>query len=134
MKEQQWHWSGNNTNSFHAWGPCYDGPHGKNLKAKILEEIPAVKLDVMELDLSSLASVEKFASEYKSLGLPLNVLMDYGYPISAVQRQLRNLACNQPFRLLMKATEKEGLSMFIQRPHGFAYSEGIRFGSINDES
>lgn len=48
---------------------------GKNLKQKIIEEIPAAKLDVLELDLSSLASVKKFASEFKSLGLPLNVLM-----------------------------------------------------------
>ncbi|KAL2923582.1 Short-chain dehydrogenase TIC 32 chloroplastic [Bienertia sinuspersici] len=70
----------------------------KNRKAKILEEIPAAKLDIMELDLSSLASVMKFASEYKSLGLPLNVLI------------------------------------VSSEAHRFAYSEGIRFGSINDES
>ena len=48
---------------------------GKNLKQKILAEIPTAKIDVMELDLSSLASVEKFASEFKSSNLSLNVLM-----------------------------------------------------------
>lgn len=48
---------------------------GKNIKDKLLEEIPAAKIDVMELDLSSLASVKKFASEFKSSGLPLNILM-----------------------------------------------------------
>lgn len=48
---------------------------GKDLKEKILNEIPAAKIDVMELDLSSLASVEKFASKFMSLELPLNILM-----------------------------------------------------------
>lgn len=48
---------------------------GRNVKETILKEIPTAKVDVMELDLSSLASVRKFASEYKSLGLPLNLLM-----------------------------------------------------------
>ncbi|KNA25511.1 hypothetical protein SOVF_005970 isoform A [Spinacia oleracea] len=80
---------------------------GKNIKDKLLEEIPAAKIDVMELDLSSLASVKKFASEFKSSGLPLNILMDYGYTISAVRRQ---------------------------QAHRFAYTEGICFDKINDES
>lgn len=48
---------------------------GRKVKEAILKEIPTAKIDVMELDLSSLASVRKFASEYQSLGLPLNLLM-----------------------------------------------------------
>ena len=48
---------------------------GRNVKETILKEMPTAEIDVMELDLSSLASVRKFASEYKSLGLPLNILM-----------------------------------------------------------
>jgi len=48
---------------------------GRHVRNEILEEIPTAKIDVMELDLSSLASVEKFASKYNSSGLPLNVLM-----------------------------------------------------------
>lgn len=48
---------------------------GRDVKETILKEMPTAKIDVMELDLSSLAAVRKFASEYKSSGLPLNLLM-----------------------------------------------------------
>lgn len=48
---------------------------GRDVKEAILKEIPTAIIDVMELDLSSLASVRKFASEYKSSGHPLNILM-----------------------------------------------------------
>lgn len=47
----------------------------KTIKEVILEEIPTAKVDAMELDLSSMASVRKFASEFISFGLPLNILM-----------------------------------------------------------
>ncbi|KAJ9147941.1 hypothetical protein P3X46_030053 [Hevea brasiliensis] len=49
---------------------------GKNVKETILKEIPTAKIDVMHLDLSSITSVRKFASEYISLGLPLNLLIN----------------------------------------------------------
>lgn len=48
---------------------------GRNVKERIIKEIPTATIDVMELDLSSLASVRKFASDYNSSGLPLNVLV-----------------------------------------------------------
>uniref|UniRef100_A0A2N9FVX6 Short-chain dehydrogenase TIC 32, chloroplastic n=1 Tax=Fagus sylvatica TaxID=28930 RepID=A0A2N9FVX6_FAGSY len=48
---------------------------GKNVKEQILKEIPNAKIDVMELDLSSMVSVRKFGSDYNASGLPLNLLM-----------------------------------------------------------
>ncbi|CAL8157283.1 unnamed protein product [Prunus armeniaca] len=48
---------------------------GAKVKEAILEEISNAKIDVMELDLSLLASVRKFAADYNSSGLPLNILM-----------------------------------------------------------
>ena len=48
---------------------------GRNAKEAILREIPGANVDVMELDLSLMASVRKFASEYQSSSLPLNLLM-----------------------------------------------------------
>lgn len=48
---------------------------GKDVKEAIVKEIPSAKVDAMELDLSSMASVRKFASDYKTQGLPLNLLM-----------------------------------------------------------
>lgn len=47
----------------------------KKVKEAIIKEVPEAKIDIMELDLSSFASVRKFASDYNSLGLPLNLLM-----------------------------------------------------------
>lgn len=48
---------------------------GKVAKEAIVKEIPTAKVDAMELDLSSMASVKKFASDFNSSGLPLNILM-----------------------------------------------------------
>ncbi|XWS33050.1 hypothetical protein CRYUN_Cryun22dG0044700 [Craigia yunnanensis] len=49
---------------------------GRNVKEAILKEIPGAKIDVMELDLSSMATVRKFASEYQSSSLALNLLIN----------------------------------------------------------
>lgn len=48
---------------------------GKDVKEAIVEEIATAKIDAMELDLSSLSSVRKFASDFKSSGHPLNILV-----------------------------------------------------------
>lgn len=48
---------------------------GQNVREAILKDIPIAKVDVMELDLSSMASVRKFASNFNSSNLPLNILM-----------------------------------------------------------
>ena len=44
-------------------------------KARIVSEFPDSEIVVMALDLSSLASVRNFVSEFESLQLPLNLLM-----------------------------------------------------------
>ncbi|MED6199717.1 Short-chain dehydrogenase TIC 32, chloroplastic [Stylosanthes scabra] len=49
--------------------------NAKHVKESILKEIPTAKVDAMELDLSSMDSVRKFASQFNSSGLPLNILM-----------------------------------------------------------
>lgn len=48
---------------------------GKDVKEAIVKQVPAAKIDAMELDVSSFSSVKKFASDFKSSGLPLNILM-----------------------------------------------------------
>ncbi|XP_021765082.1 short-chain dehydrogenase TIC 32, chloroplastic-like isoform X2 [Chenopodium quinoa] len=50
--------------------------NGREIRAKILNEVPSAKIDIMELDLSSMASVRTFASDYKSTTLPLNLLIN----------------------------------------------------------
>ncbi|KNA25512.1 hypothetical protein SOVF_005970 isoform B [Spinacia oleracea] len=94
---------------------------GKNIKDKLLEEIPAAKIDVMELDLSSLASVKKFASEFKSSGLPLNILINNAGIMAT------------PFQLSEDNVELQFATNHLEA-HRFAYTEGICFDKINDES
>jgi hypothetical protein len=48
---------------------------GLDAKAAIVAKIPGARIDVLELDLSSIASVRRFASEFDSLKLHLNILM-----------------------------------------------------------
>lgn len=48
---------------------------GQITKEAIEKQIPRAKVDVLELDLSSMASVKKFVSDFKSTDLPLNLLM-----------------------------------------------------------
>ncbi|MQM16806.1 hypothetical protein Taro_049767 [Colocasia esculenta] len=49
---------------------------GDKVKESLLEANPAAKIDVMEMDLSSLASVESFAGAFLSSDRPLNILIN----------------------------------------------------------
>jgi hypothetical protein len=46
-----------------------------SVRQAVLADTPAATLDVMELDLSSMASVRKFAADFSAKGLPLNILV-----------------------------------------------------------
>ncbi|RDX92766.1 Short-chain dehydrogenase TIC 32, chloroplastic, partial [Mucuna pruriens] len=48
----------------------------KNIKETILKETPTAKVDIMELDLSSMKSIQNFASEFNSSGFSLNILIN----------------------------------------------------------
>ncbi|XP_062028183.1 short-chain dehydrogenase TIC 32, chloroplastic-like isoform X1 [Rosa rugosa] len=125
---------------------------GTNVKEAILKEIPSAKIDVMELDLSSLASVRKFAAEYNSKGLPLNILINNAgvmadkFKLSQDNIEL-DFATNHLGHFLltnllldnMKHTSRkssiEGRIVNVSSfGHRYIYREGIRFDSINDES
>ncbi|KAD5508349.1 hypothetical protein E3N88_16052 [Mikania micrantha] len=49
---------------------------GMTVRETILTETPNAKVDVTELDLSSLSSVREFATEYHYSGLPLHILIN----------------------------------------------------------
>lgn len=125
---------------------------GRKVKEEILKEIPSAKIDVMKLDLSSLASVKKFASEYKSTDLPLNLLINnagvMATPFMLSQDNVElQFATNHLGHFLLtnllldimkntaRESQKEGRIINVSSEgHRFAYSEGIRFEKINDES
>ncbi|XP_028053923.1 short-chain dehydrogenase TIC 32, chloroplastic-like [Camellia sinensis] len=125
---------------------------GKEVKEAILKEIPTAKVDAIELDLSSLASVRKFVSEYNSLGLPLNLLINNAgimatpFMLSKDKIELQ-FATNHIGHFLLtnllletmketvRTTSKEGRIVNVSsRRHQFSYPEGIRFDKINDQS
>ncbi|XP_058223856.1 short-chain dehydrogenase TIC 32, chloroplastic-like isoform X2 [Rhododendron vialii] len=124
---------------------------GRKVREAILEENPNAKIDVMELDLSSMASVRNFASEFNSLGLPLNLLINnagiFGYPFMLSQDKIElQFGTNHLGHFLltnllletMKSTarqsHKEGRIVNVSSVgHWFAF-RGIQFDTINDES
>ncbi|XP_062026235.1 short-chain dehydrogenase TIC 32, chloroplastic-like isoform X1 [Rosa rugosa] len=125
---------------------------GNNVKEAILKDIPTAKIDIMELDLSSLASVTKFAADYNSKGLPLNILINnagvMATPFKLSQDNIElQFATNHLGHFLltnllletMKHTSRESriegrVVNVASLGHKFGYPEGIVFDEINDES
>ncbi|XP_059304761.1 short-chain dehydrogenase TIC 32, chloroplastic-like isoform X1 [Lycium ferocissimum] len=123
---------------------------GKDVREAIVKEIPAAKVDTMELDLSSLASVKKFASDYKSSGRQLNLLINNAgimatpFMLSKDNIELQFATNHLGHFLLtnlllekMKETARKTkiggrIVNVSSEAHRFAYSEGIRFDKIND--
>ncbi|XP_028052935.1 short-chain dehydrogenase TIC 32, chloroplastic-like [Camellia sinensis] len=125
---------------------------GRKVKDAILKENPNAKIDVMELDLSSMVSVRKFASEYKSTDLPLNLLINnagvMAPPFMLTQDKIElQFGTNHIGHFLLtnllletmkntaRVSHKEGRIVNVSSEgHRFAYSEGVQFDKINDES
>ncbi|KAB5564515.1 hypothetical protein DKX38_004569 [Salix brachista] len=125
---------------------------GGKVKDEILKAIPTAKIDVMLLDLNSMESVRKFASEFISLSLPLNILINnagiMAAPFMLSQDNIEmQFATNHVGHFLltdlvldtMKKTARESdregrIVILSSEAHRFTYSEGIRFDKINDES
>ncbi|CAI0403100.1 unnamed protein product [Linum tenue] len=63
---------------------------GKKVREEIVKQAPSAKVDAMELDLSSLASVRKFASAFNSSGRRLNLLIYSSY-LAYGQSKLANI-------------------------------------------
>ncbi|KAI4370280.1 hypothetical protein MLD38_018647 [Melastoma candidum] len=125
---------------------------GRAVRESIVKEIPSAKTDVMELDLSSMASVRRFASDYSTSGRPLNLLINnagvMACPFTLSQDNIElQFATNHLGHFLLtnllldtmkrtaRETSTEGRIVNLSSVgHRFAYSEGIRFDKINDES
>lgn len=48
---------------------------GERVKEEIVKNVPAAGIDVLQLDVSSMSSVKRFADNFNGLNLPLNILM-----------------------------------------------------------
>ncbi|KAL4191474.1 hypothetical protein AMTRI_Chr07g80700 [Amborella trichopoda] len=125
---------------------------GQEVKETIIKQNPSAKLDVMELNLSSMASVRKFASEFNSMDLPLNILVNnagvMGTPFQLSEDGIElQFATNHIGHFLltnlllenMKTTARkcktEGRIVNVSSDgHKLTYREGIWFDQINDKS
>ncbi|GMH29747.1 hypothetical protein Nepgr_031590 [Nepenthes gracilis] len=125
---------------------------GEDVKVAILNEIPAAKIDVFKLDLSSVASVRKFAEEYNSSGHPLHLLINnagimatpFKLSKDGIELQfatnhlghflLTNLLLDTMKKTVNSSNRKGRIVIVSSAAHRFAYREGICFDRINDES
>jgi WW domain-containing oxidoreductase len=48
---------------------------GERVKEEIVKNVPAAGIDVLQLDVSSMSSVKRFADNFNGINLPLNILM-----------------------------------------------------------
>ncbi|KAM0864510.1 hypothetical protein ACQ4PT_043875 [Festuca glaucescens] len=60
----------------HVVMPARNLAAADSVRQAVLADTPAATLEVMELDLSSMASVRKFAADFNAKGLPLNILVN----------------------------------------------------------
>ncbi|KAL5098494.1 hypothetical protein RYX36_002821 [Vicia faba] len=125
---------------------------GKNIREEILKEIPTAKIDVMELDLSSMASVRKFASDFNSSALPLNILINNAgicAPVFTLSKDnielqfatnylghflLTNLLLDTMKKTSSESNKEGRIVNVSSEGHSYTYPEGIIFDKINDES
>ncbi|KAJ9549822.1 hypothetical protein OSB04_022365 [Centaurea solstitialis] len=135
----------------HVVMPVRNVEAGKKVKESIAEKIPNAKLEVMELDISSLESVRTFASQYCSKGHPLNILIlnagimtppfslsKDGIELQFATNHVGNFLLTNLLLDTMKKTAKESgiegrIVILSSEVHRVSYKEGIRFDKINDE-
>ncbi|XP_051143839.1 short-chain dehydrogenase TIC 32, chloroplastic-like [Andrographis paniculata] len=125
---------------------------GLETKEIITKQVPNAKVEAMEMDLSSMASVRNFAENFNSLELPLNILVNNAgvmatpFTLSKDNIELQ-FATNHVGHFLltnlmletMKKTARESsregrIVNVSSRRHKFSYPEGIRFDKINDRT
>ncbi|GJM99609.1 hypothetical protein PR202_ga16729 [Eleusine coracana subsp. coracana] len=104
-------------------------PAAQALRDDVLAQVPEAKIDVMELNLSSMASVRAFASEFIAKGLPLNILM-YSSIGAYGQSKLANiLHANE----LARRFKEEGVNITANSLHpGSIITNLLRHHSILD--
>ncbi|PWZ54716.1 Short-chain dehydrogenase TIC 32, chloroplastic [Zea mays] len=125
---------------------------GLDAREAIVAKIPVARIDVLELDLSSVASVRRFASNFDSLNLPLNILINNaGVMTRSCTRSYDGLelhfATNHIGHFLLtnlllenmkKTCRDSGIEGRIvnltSSAHSITYREGICFDKIHDPS
>ncbi|KAK3172194.1 hypothetical protein Dsin_006272 [Dipteronia sinensis] len=121
-------------------------------KKLIVEENETARVDVLKLDLASIASIRSFVDNFNALDLPLNILInnagimfcpyqlsDDGIEIQFATNHLGHFLLTNLLLEKMKKTAKvtgiEGRIVNLSSiAHQYTYKGGIRFDKINDKS
>ncbi|MQL91414.1 hypothetical protein Taro_024038 [Colocasia esculenta] len=124
---------------------------GHCAKEAITKEVPKAKIDVLELDLASMASVRKFSSEFSSLKLPLNILINnagimacpFALSPDGIELQfatnhighflLTDLLLENMKKTARKSAIEGRIVILSSEAHTVTYREGIRFDKINNK-
>ncbi|XP_038982729.1 short-chain dehydrogenase TIC 32, chloroplastic-like isoform X2 [Phoenix dactylifera] len=125
---------------------------GSGVKAAIMKEIRTAKIDVMELDLSLMASVRKFVENFNKLNLPLNILINNagialvpfmlsrdGIELHFATNYLGHFLLTnlllENMRITARESGIEGRIVIVSSvAYEATYHEGIRFDKINEKS
>ncbi|MCO5593432.1 hypothetical protein L7F22_047446 [Adiantum nelumboides] len=121
---------------------------GEAVKQSILNETSNARLHVLQLDLSSIASVQKFAGEFRALNLPLNILINNAgvmarpFELSADAIELNHIGHFLLTELVlddMKRTVQESgvegrIVILSSDSHFNSYRGGICFDSLNSKT
>ncbi|PAN48624.1 hypothetical protein PAHAL_9G395800 [Panicum hallii] len=125
---------------------------GLAVKESIVANIPGARIDVLELDLSSMASVRRFASEFESLNLPLNILINNagvltrncscscdGLELHFATNHIGHFLLTNLLLENMKSTCRDSgtegrIVNVTSAGHAMTYPEGICFDKIRDPS
>ncbi|XP_008658240.1 short-chain dehydrogenase TIC 32, chloroplastic-like isoform X2 [Zea mays] len=125
---------------------------GLMAKDAIVAKTPDARIDVLELDLSSIASVRRFASEFDSLKLPLNILinnagvmtrnctrscdgLELHFATNHIGHFLLTNLVLENMKSTCRDTGTEGRIVNVTSAgHVMTYPEGIRFETIRDPS
>ncbi|KAL8196246.1 hypothetical protein R6Q57_025246 [Mikania cordata] len=120
-------------------------------KDTIIKGCASATIDVMELDVSSLESVIRFADEYISMGLPLNILIcnagvmfpPFSLSKDGIESQfatnylghfhLTNLLLDTMKTTSRKCGKEGRIVLVSSEAHRLTYKGGIMFDKLNDE-
>ncbi|CAL4915419.1 unnamed protein product [Urochloa decumbens] len=142
----------------HVVMPARNVAAGLAVKETIVASIPGARIDVLEMDLSSMASVRRFASEFESLNLPLNILINnagimtrnctcscdglelhfatnhIAFVLNAGHFLLTNLLLESMKKTCRDSGTEGRIINVTSAGHTMTYPEGICFDKIHDPS
>eukprot|EP00123_Amoebidium_parasiticum_P015202 comp22833_c0_seq1/m.35930 comp22833_c0_seq1/g.35930 ORF comp22833_c0_seq1/g.35930 comp22833_c0_seq1/m.35930 type:complete len:332 (-) comp22833_c0_seq1:503-1498(-) len=124
----------------HVVMACRSAEKAWAVEEEIKKEVPDAQITLMDLDLQSLESVRKFASEFAQKGLPLHMLIcnagimacPYGVTKDGFELQfgtnyIGHFVLVNELLPILKESQPSRVVIYSSLAHRFAYKDGIRF-------